>query len=168
MSADEAYLASLVETVFLLCLLQYVQFFCQAQLACLLTRLVGGGSVNDLPLDVRLRPQAFLPHKGRQPRGFLKLFVFEGLLMNLPAGFEVLRYADVKMGVGLWGGGLVYDILLVTFASEWAVLSFRNLAVAVFTILLSLVFAQDFPVMRLDYLFDVWCATVCEFESVFV
>ena len=88
--------------------------------------------------------------------------------MNLPAVLEILRYADVEMGVRLWGGGLVYDILLVAFASEWAALSFRSLAVAVFIILLSLGFAQDFSVVRLYYLFDVGCATVRQLESVFV
>ena len=88
--------------------------------------------------------------------------------MNLLAGFEILRHADVKVGVGLWDGGLVYYILLITLASEWAALSFRSLAVAVFTILLSLGFAQDFSVVRLYYLFDVGCATVRQLESVFV
>ena len=80
--------------------------------------------------------------------------------MCVPAGLEVLCHTDVEVGIWVGGGGLVNDVSLLAFASEWALLPLGCLTVAFLFIIIFLALTEDFSVVRLDDLLDVGCATV--------
>ena len=80
----------------------------------------------------------------------------------------MLCNTDVEVGVWVGGGGLVYDVSLLAFASEWALLPLGCLTVAFFFIIIFLALTEDFSVMRLDDFLDVGGATVRQLQGVFV
>ena len=86
----------------------------------------------------------------------------------MPAWLEVLCDSDIEVGIWVGCGGFVYDIPLLAFASEGALLPFGCLAVALFSVVIFLVLPENFSVVRLDDLLDVCCATVRQFQGVFV
>ena len=73
-------LRALVQAVSVSAVPQDLKFLCQAELAGSVSRPVCGRLVNDLPSQVRIPPQAFLPDEGRECSGVLHLSIFEDCL----------------------------------------------------------------------------------------
>ena len=88
--------------------------------------------------------------------------------MCVPAGLEVFCDSNIEVGIWAGGGGFVYDISLLAFASERAFLPFGCLTVAVFSVIIFLALTEYFSVVRLDDLLDVCGAIVRQFQGVLV
>ena len=111
MSTGLGQLRALVQAVFVSAVPQDLQFLCQAELAGSVSRLVCGRLVNDLPSQVRIPPQAFLPDEGRECSGVLHLSIFERLPVLMPSGLEVFSYTNVELGVRPLYSSFVYYVL---------------------------------------------------------